>query len=175
MGGYPPITHPAETFTLWQAHTKVADVPIDWAGWDVGSSDMVEKLYNHGYIPYDPHNPQMPPASSGVNWTDSKEAAGYWGPAYIKANFSEIEFSTRDEDRRGKSPIPPVVLRLKAQVAREFGLLQAWFPAMVVPTPNVTVRLSAPYDLDSLKWPLKYPDANLLEDLPILPSLVETQ
>ena len=84
-GGYPPITHPGENFTLWQIHQRTSDLPVQWASWSVGSGDMAESLY-HRYIPYDPHNPQMPPFTLGVNWTD-RANAGFWGPAYIKANF----------------------------------------------------------------------------------------
>ena len=174
-GGHPPITHPDETFTLWKIHLRAADVPIDWAAWDVGSGDMFEKLYSHGYMPYDPHNPQMPPASSGVDWTDGTRAAKLWGPAHIKANFSEIEVSTRDEDRRTMRPMPSAMVRLKADVARECGLLQKWWPCRVVPTANEELSLSAPYDLDSPKWPRVYPEAESIiglqnSSLPVEPQ-----
>ena len=174
-GGHPPVTHPAETFTLWQIHTRAADVPINWAAWDVGSGDMVETLYIRGHKPYDPHDPQMPPASSNTNWMDSREAAKFWGPAHVRANFSEIEISTRDEERRTVRPKPPVMVRLKADVARECGLLQKWSPCFVVPAANETLRLSAPYDLDSPKWPRNYSDAEVLGGLENITSPVETQ
>ena len=94
---------------------------------------------------------------------------GSGAPPISKRIFSDVEWSTRGEDRRRIAPTPPVVVRLKVDVARENGLLQDWFPAYSIPKLNDTISLAAPYDWDSPKWPApgEYPDSAAYNSLQV--------
>ncbi|KAL8720130.1 MAG: hypothetical protein Q9225_002975, partial [Loekoesia sp. 1 TL-2023] len=122
-----PVRYPGEDFILWQAHMKTADTPINWAAWSVGCGSMMESLSGL-YWPYNSHDPQNQPLDMGINWKDLAYASRMWGFVYIRANWSEVEWSTDPDDRRVISPVPPVVARITADVATENGLLQQWTP-----------------------------------------------
>ena len=154
---HPPITYPDEEFVLWQAHIRTSDVPIDAVSWDVGCGSMEEAVQNR-YDPYDPHSPQENIIRSNIDWADPKTAASMWGFVYLKANWSEVEWSTDPNDRKGILPRPPVVVRLTADAARESGLLQQWSPKQEVPPTGEEVALIAKYDWASPLWPTGYPD-----------------
>lgn len=155
------VTHPGENFTLWQGHMQVADLPISAVSFNVGCGELAETILNY-YNPYDPHDPQNHIISMGLNWTDPKTALQMWGSAYIRANWSEVEWSTDPEIRRHWLPQPPAVARLSAEAASVSGLLQSWcVPPRVGPI-GKEVQLTAPYDLESPLWPKGYPDDGLL-------------
>ena len=101
-----PAAYPDEEFVLWQAHRRVADVPSSAASWDVSSGDLIKVVLNH-YNPYDPHDPQDNIIRmEDVDWTDRETQVKMWGFAYLRANWSEVEWSTDPEDRKGRWPIP---------------------------------------------------------------------
>ena len=152
-GGEPPVTHAGEDFTVWQARILTQDVPIQWAGLDVGATDLAQDIEQYTH-PYDPHNPQQEPFTLGLNLSRKEDAQGFLGPAYIEADFEEVEWSTDIEDRRRFLPVPPAVIRLTEGAALETGLLSTWSFAQHVPRQGETVSMTAPYDWDSPKWSL---------------------
>lgn len=147
----PPITHKGENSTVWQARIATQDMPVQWACFDVAVRDLLDDIEPYS-SPYDPHNPQQVPFTLGIDWSRKEDAAGFWGDAYIEAEFEEIVWSTDIHTRRLISPTPPVVVRLTRNATREAGLLSAWRSAERTPRPGDTVSTSAPYDWDSPKW-----------------------
>ena len=155
--GDPPITYPGENSTIWQIYMRTSDIPYQWAINDGGWGGLIPRWLFELPQPYDSHRPQLPPFSSGWNWTDPALNEGLGCSVYIQANYSEVEFDTL-------SGVP--VERLKSEVAREFGLLQEWVIALVVPKVNETVWLYAPYDWNSPKWPgKKYPGLEVAHEI----------
>ena len=154
-----PIRHPGEDFVLWQGHMKIADIPITLMSWSVGCGDLEELLSGHPeYWPYDSHNPQDTILDLGINWTDSKEQSTAWGSVHARADWTEVEWSTKPEDRKHILPAAPVVVRLKAGPAREVGLLSQWTPADRIAPVGSEVDVLAYYDWNSPVWPKGYPD-----------------
>ncbi|KAL8811734.1 MAG: hypothetical protein Q9223_002695 [Gallowayella weberi] len=151
------IEYPNENFTLWQAHMQVADVPISAVSWDVGCGDLAE-LVSDAYHPYDPHDPQDQIFSMGINWTDPSTRSGFWGPAYIKANLSELEWSAEARITQSWLPPPPVVARLNAAAARRSGFFQRWSWQPRLAPAGAEVELAGYYDWTSPRWPTGYPD-----------------
>ena len=152
-GDNPPITHEGEDFPLYQARILTQDIPIQWALFDAGVSDLEDDIekYNH---PYDPHNPQLEPFTLGLDFSRKQDVQGFLIEANIKAAFEEVNWSTDIELRRQILPNPPVVVRLTEEAAREAGLLSVWRPAQQIPRQRETVSMTAPYDWDSPKWSL---------------------
>ena len=150
-GDTPPITHEREAFPLYQARILTQDVPIQWALFDAGVSDLENDLekYNH---PYDPHNPQLEPFTLGLDFSRREDVQGFLIEANIKAAFEEINWSTDIELRKRILPNPPVVVQLTQEAAREAGLLSKWRAAQRIPGRGETVSMTAPYDWDSPKW-----------------------
>ena len=149
----PPVTHQGENHTVWQARILTQDLPIQWACLDVGVRSLIDDIYPY-LFPYDPHNPQEEPFTIGVNFSRKEDAEGFWGDAYIEAEYEEINWSTDIHFRELISPMPPVVLELTEEAARGSGLLSAWRSAQRIPRPGETISTSAPYDWDSPKWSL---------------------
>ena len=157
--GEQPVRYPGEDFVLWQAYMKTADAPSNWATWDVVCGDMQETLAGSSNWPYDPHNTHYKPLDLGVDWKDLNFVSAFWGPAYLRANWTEVEWSTDPDDRRIIPHPPPVVARLTAEAATANGLLQQWAPMEVIgPAGQEVDHLIAWYDWASPKWPTGYPD-----------------
>ena len=181
---FPPATRPPnpdEDFILWQAHMRVSDVPLQHASWSVACGDLIEMILNY-YHPYDPDDLQNEIIRLGVNWTDRETQATFWGFAYVRANWSEVEWSTDPSDRGRISPRPPVVARLTSEAAREFGLSPAWSPKQTISTPGDEISLIAQFDWNSPLWPTGYPEYPLKSRGPgrlqlpqALPSLNESK
>ena len=148
----PPITHEGEDFTLWQARFLTQDLPIQWACFFAAVRDLEDDIpkYNH---PYDPHNPQDDPFTLGLDFSKKEDARMFIPQAYLKAGYDEINWSTDINLRRTISPIPPAVVRLTAEAARESGLLSEWMPARRIPREGDTISTQASYDWDSPIWP----------------------
>ena len=151
------VTYPNESFTLWQAHMPTTDVAPNWMSWDVGCGDLEGTVSNY-YSPYDPHDPQDKIISMGINWTDPMVAAQQYGFVYLKANWSEVEWSTDLRHRRAMLPVPPVVARLTAEATRIAGLLPQWSAQQEFAKEGEVVDLIAKYDAESPIWPKWYPD-----------------
>ncbi|KAL9598431.1 MAG: hypothetical protein Q9219_004521 [cf. Caloplaca sp. 3 TL-2023] len=156
--GDAPRRYPGEDFVLWHAHMTTGDVPVSWASWEVAGCGSMQEALSAKYWPYDPHDPQEEILSLGVDWKDPKTVASWAGYAYLGANYSEVEWSADPDDCRGMSPVPPVVVRLTADAARENGLLQSWFPEHRPPVKGKEIRFAQNYDWESPVWPTGYPD-----------------
>ncbi|KAL8949736.1 MAG: hypothetical protein Q9222_004182 [Ikaeria aurantiellina] len=155
------IPHPGESYTLWHAHMQVGDVPISAISWDVGCGELEEAVLNM-YYPYDSNDPQNTIISMGLNWTDPKTALGMLGDIYIKANGTEVEWSTDPDIRKRWLPQPPAVARLTPEAARDYGLLQTWSWQSRIARLDEEVNLTADYDANSPLWPREYPDDDIL-------------
>ncbi|KAL8806727.1 MAG: hypothetical protein Q9182_001125 [Xanthomendoza sp. 2 TL-2023] len=151
------VEYPHENFTLWQAHMQVADVPISAVSWDNGCGDLAETVWS-AYHPYDPHDPQDQIISMGINWTDPSTQSGFWGPANIKANLSELEWSAETRILQSWLPPPPVVARLNAAAAKQSGFFQKWTWQPRLAPAGAEVELGGYYDWTSPRWPTGYPD-----------------
>ena len=92
---------------------------------DIGTTDLVQDIEQYTH-PYDPHNPQQDPFTLVLNFSRKEDAQGFLGPAFIEAEFEEVDWSTDIEDRRRFLLIPPAVIRLTEEAALETGLLSAW-------------------------------------------------
>ena len=147
----PPVTFKEEDFTLWQGRFVTHDLPVQWACFFSAVRGLEDDIrrYNH---PYDPHNPQDEPFTSGLNFSKKEDARMFIPTAYFEAAFEEIDWSTDIELRKLWSPRPSVVVRLREEVAREAGLVREWTPAHRIPRKGDTISMSASYDWDSPKW-----------------------
>ena len=152
MGGdNPPITHEGEAFPLYLARILTQDIPIQWASFEAGVSDIEDDIEQYNY-PYDSHNLQEEPFTLGLDFSRREDVRGFLIEANIKAAFEEIGWSTDTGLRRQILPVPPVVVRLTEQAAGEAGLLSVWRPAQRIPQRGETVSMTAPYDWDSPRW-----------------------
>ena len=147
----PPITYPEEAYTLWKLHLLTQDLPIQWVNWDVGNTDIVEDIPEA--YPYDPHAPQDPPFTLGLDFSNKEDSQGfYYGPDVLAAP-GEYEASDDLEPRSNFLPRPDWVLRLTTEAAREAGLLVRWAPWFGPrPSEEQDVRIHTDYDWDSPKW-----------------------
>ena len=147
----PPIIHKGEDFTIWQVRSVTQDLPIQWACFfsAVRSiEDDIEK-YNH---PYDPQNPQDEPFTLGLDFSEKEVARKFVPPAYIKAEYDEIAWSTDINLRRRITPTPAAVVQLTEEAARESGLVREWMPALRIPREGDIISTQASYDWDSPIW-----------------------
>ena len=160
--GHPPVTYAGEDFTLWHMYINAIEIPFTWGAWSSGVGTMTEWLIINRNWPYDPHKSQLPPASSGINFSDPK-ATDPWTPARIKANFSDIEWTARqDVTSRWSSS---AAVRLTAETARDNGLLQDWYPIFSSLKVDEELFMTAPYNVTSPKWSGGYPDDGRLQVL----------
>ena len=148
----PPITHEGEDFTIWQMRSVTQDLPIQWACFFSAVRSMEDDIrkYNH---PYDPHNPQDEPFMTGVDYSKKEDAQSFVPPAYIKAEYDEIAWSTDVNLRRRFASNPPAVVQLTEKAARESGLVREWMPARRIPREGDIISTQASYDWDSPIWP----------------------
>ena len=155
--GERPIRYPDEDFILWQGHLKTADVPVDDWSYNMAATDLeldVETIYS----PYDPHDPQEKILTLGIDWTSLENQSKEGGFVSIRANWSEVEWATDTPDWRKWMPVPPVVARLKAEVATQAGLVSDWESKEEMGHPGEEVDLTVFFDWNSPLWPHGFPD-----------------
>ena len=149
----PPKQYPGET-PLYKLHIMTQHLPMEFDFEIGGGKSITENLPE----PYDPHDPQIPPYSAGVDYNKKEDAyhnAWYFFPT-ITASPREYEFSDDPSARHQPqfwAPDPPYVVRLTRQAARIAGLLsewQAWHDPL--PGPGQSIKFDAHYDWDSPKW-----------------------
>ena len=151
------IKYPDEDFILWQGHLKIADVPLDLSSYSIGEADLELDVVSI-YDPFDPHDSQKEILTLDIDWTSRENQATYFGFLNIRANWSEVEWSTDIHDRRKWMPVPPVVARLKAEVAAQMGLISDWSYEQEMGRLGEEVELSVYFDWNSAVWPHGYPD-----------------
>lgn len=149
----PPIEYPDET-PLYKLHIMTQHLPLEFDFEIGGGKSILENLPE----PYDPHDPQLPPYSTGNDYNKKEDAyhnAWYYFPT-ITAGPGEYEFSDDPRARHQPQfwpPDPPYVVRLTHQAAKTAGLLSEWQPWVnPLPGPLQNIRFDAHYDWDSPKW-----------------------
>ncbi|KAL8812471.1 MAG: hypothetical protein Q9223_000990 [Gallowayella weberi] len=144
----PPKEYPGEV-TLWKLHILTQDLPMEFDFEFGGGKVIWENLPE----PYDPHDPQIPPQSSGVDYSKKEEAMtnAWYAQIGITAGPGEYEFS--DDPPPHFFPLPPHVVRLTREAAKGAGLLSEW-DAWRKPLPGAgeSIRFDVHYDWDSPKW-----------------------
>lgn len=152
-GGFPPEQYAGET-PLYKLHIMTQHLPLEFDFEIGGGKSILENLPE----PYDPHNPQNPPYSMGVDFSKKEDAyhnAWYFFPT-ITASPGEYEFSDDPRARQQPQfwpPDPPHVVRLTHQAARIAGLLSEWEAWQnPLPDPRQSIKFDAHYDWDSPKW-----------------------
>ena len=153
LGQFPPKQYPEET-PLYKLHILTQHLPMEFDFEIGGGKSILENLPD----PYDPHDPQIPPYSAGVDYSKKEDAyhnAWYFFPT-ITAAPGEYEFSDDPKARHQPQfwpPDPPHVVRLTRQAARMAGLLSEWVEWVnALPGPRQSIRFKAHYDWDSPKW-----------------------
>ena len=153
VAGFPPKQYPGET-PLYKLHIKTQHLPMEFDYEIGGGKSILENLPE----PYDPHDPQVPPYSMGVDWGKKEDAyhnAWYFFPE-ITAGPGEYEFSDDPRARHQPQfwpPDPPYVVRLTRQAARIAGLLSEWEQwNNPLPSPQQSIKFNVHYDWDSPKW-----------------------
>lgn len=151
--GFPPKQHPGE-IPLWKVHIITQHLPLDYDFLEGGGKPVWEDVSE----PYDPHDPQIPPHSMGVDFSKKEYAMSnaWYALVRITASPGEYEFSDDPKARQQPQfgfPIPPYVVRLTREAARGAGLLSEW-EAWRDPLPRAgaSIRFSVHYDWDSPKW-----------------------
>ncbi|KAL8912863.1 MAG: hypothetical protein Q9171_002241 [Xanthocarpia ochracea] len=142
------VTYPYENFTTWQIHIRVPDLPITETAWSVGAGALAESVP----LPYDPHDPQRNVYHLNVNWTDPKQIL-WGGHAWVKANYSEVMWSSDPNLTKLIVPNPPYVVSLTEEAARDNGMVPTWNSADAIGPPGEEVELSAKYNWDDPRWP----------------------
>ena len=110
------------------------------------------------YSPYDPHDPQEEILTLGIDWTSLQNQSKEGGFVSIRANWSEVEWATDTPDWRKWMPVPPVVARLKAEVATQAGLVSDWESKEEMGRAGEEADLTVFFDWDSPLWPHGFPD-----------------
>ena len=105
----PPITHEGEDFTLWQVRSVTQDLPNQWACFYSAVRSIEDDIEKYDY-PYDPHNPQDEPFTLGLDFSKKEVARSFVPPAFIKAEYNDIAWSTDINLRRTIVPNPPAVV-----------------------------------------------------------------
>ena len=152
IAGFPPKKYPGET-PLWKLHLLTQHVPLEFDFCIGGGKSITEDLPE----PYDPHDPQLPPQSMGVDFSKKEDAMSnaWYAQVGITAGPGEYEFSDDPRLRRLPQffPYPPFVVRLTPEAARGAGLLSEW-EAWQKPLPGAreSIRFNVHYDWDSPKW-----------------------
>ena len=150
---YPPKQYPGE-FTLWKLHILTQDLPFDYDFLEGGGKPIWEDLKE----PYDPHDPQIPPYTMGVDFSKKEEAMNndWYARVNITASPGEYEISDDPKARdqpQFPSPGPPHVVRLTREAARDAGLLtewESWWDPL--PDAGASIKFKVWYDWDSPKW-----------------------
>lgn len=137
---------------------RVSDIPGSIVSWGDACGDLIETVLNW-YPGYDPQDPQKDIIHlKGVDWKDPETQASRWGVAYLRANWSEVDWSTDPANRVGIRPTPPVMVMLTAKAERGSGMLQVWSPRREISMPGEELALNAAYDSKSSEWPKGYLD-----------------
>ena len=149
---YPAKEYPGE-FTLWKLHILTQDLPFQYDFLIGGGKAFWEDIEQ----PYDPHDPQIPPFSSGRDLSKKEQAMNndWYARVIITALSGEYEFS--DDPKAREQPQfgvpPPHVVRLTREAARDAGLLTEWEAWRdPLPSPGASIRFRVWYDWDSPKW-----------------------
>ena len=150
--GLPPKEYPGEV-PLWKLHILTQHLPLDYDFLEGAGKPIWEDISE----PYDPHDPQIPPYSMGLDFNKKEDAMSnaWYARVHITASPGEYEFSDDPTAREQTQsyPTPPYVLRLTRAAARDAGLLSEW-EAWRNPIPSVgaSIGFSVHYDWDSPKW-----------------------
>ena len=149
---YPPREYPGEP-TLWKVHILTQHLPLDY--------DMLlgagKPIWEDVKEPYDPHDPQIPPVSFGLDYSKKEDAMtnAWYAQIGITASPGEYEISD-DQDARQQAigyPPPPYVVRLTDEAARGAGLLSEWQAwRKPLPAKGESIKFDAHYDWDSPQW-----------------------
>ena len=150
--GLHPKEYPGE-IPLWKLHILTQHLPLDHDFLIGGGKPMWEDLSE----PYDPHDPQIPPYSMGVDFSKKEDAMSnaWYALVGITASPGEYVFSDDPKARQQPEflPPPPYVVRLTREAARDAGLLSEWVAWRdPLPTAGASIRFDVHYDWDSPKW-----------------------
>lgn len=149
---YPPREYPGEP-TLWKVHILTQHLPLDYDFLQGGGKPIWEDVKE----PYDPHDPQIPPVSMGIDFSKKEEAMtnAWYAQVGITASPGEYEISN-DQDARQQPqwiPTPPYVVRLTEEAATGAGLLSEWDAwRKPLPAKDESIKFDVHYDWDSPKW-----------------------
>lgn len=150
----PPISYPDEAYVLWKLHMYTQDLPISWINWDIANADPVDDIISLSW-PYDPHAPQTPAYTGGLNFSHKADARGFYGGQYVSAVFpAEIDATDDIALRRIWWPEPDRLIRLKPAVAADVGLLWSWTAHYGPESPKEgdLIKLQQDWDWDSPKF-----------------------
>lgn len=145
--GLPPKQYPGE-IPLWKLHILTQHLPLDY-DWLIGGGKPIWEDLSE---PYDPHDPQIPPLSMGVDFSKKDDAMSnnWYARLGITARPGEYEFS---DDPKEYFPPPPYVVRLTRAAARGAGLLSEWEAWRdPLPSTGASIKFDVYYDWDSPKW-----------------------
>ena len=150
--GLPPKEYPGE-IPLWKVHILTQHLPLDYDFLEGGGKPIWEDLSE----PYDPHDPQNPPYSMGVDFSKKEDAMSnaWYALVGIIASPGEYVFSDDPKARQQPQffPPPPYVVRLTREAARDAGLLSEWEAWRdPLPSAGASIRFDVHYDWDSPKW-----------------------
>ncbi|KAL8737596.1 MAG: hypothetical protein Q9181_001538 [Wetmoreana brouardii] len=149
--GFPPKEYPGE-IPLWKEHILTQHLPINYELLISG-----KPIWEDLSLPYDPHDPQIPPLSMGVDYSKKEDAMSnaWFSRVPITASPGEYDFSDDPKTRQQTRfvPIPLYVVRLTPEAARGAGLLSEW-EAWWKPLPGAgaSIQFGVHYDWDSPKW-----------------------
>ncbi|KAL8708595.1 MAG: hypothetical protein Q9220_006531 [cf. Caloplaca sp. 1 TL-2023] len=165
---YQHVTYQGENQTLWQTHILIQDFAYEYDGIAAGDSQLVDFIPRWNiHVPYDPHDPQEPPFTTGDDYAHHEGALP--GPASVWATFPEIIFSNDWNICRYQSA--PWCVALTREAAKLSGLLSPemlsgdaflgeWSPWEHwgvkydrPPRPGDEIKLRADYDWDNPRWP----------------------
>lgn len=120
----------ASTAVLFTIRAKTLHIPLMWANFDCGNTDIAEALDGCSVeVPIQEDYEQRKVYETGV---DVEEEIVEISPTLVVAWPDEIEESRREEDRRKFGiDAPERVMRLKEDVAKKHGLVSEWW----VPVP----------------------------------------
>ncbi|KAL8819550.1 MAG: hypothetical protein Q9191_007713, partial [Dirinaria sp. TL-2023a] len=107
MQGVPPKAYPGEV-TIWKVHIVTQHLPLEYDFLNGAGKHIWEDLPE----PYDPHDPQIPPYSMGVDY-GTKEGAmsnGWYFFPTVTAGPGEYEFS--DDAKARHNPRFSLLTRL---------------------------------------------------------------
>ncbi|KAL8946863.1 MAG: hypothetical protein Q9222_006797 [Ikaeria aurantiellina] len=166
--GYDHIEYPGENETLWQSHILIQDFAYEYDSIAAGVTflpDIIPRWNIH--VPYDPHDPQEPPFTEGIDYAHQRSALP--GPAGVYAAFSEIIYTNNWTICQWQTT--PWCIALTREAAELSGLLSpemlsraagrsVWspwshwgVPYHRPPRPGDEIQLRADYDWDSPRWP----------------------
>ena len=150
--GLPPKEYPGET-PLWKLHILTQHLPLEYDYLEGGGKPIWEDIPD----PYDPHDPQIPPSSMGVDFSKKEDAMSNGWYAHTSITASAGEYVLSDDPRARQQtqslPTPPYAVRLTRRAARDAGLLSEWVAWRdPLPSAGASIKFGVHYDWDSPKW-----------------------